>query len=217
MDGRMDLSALERTRLLSSLSSGSLAHLSSSISGTSITDSVAQLRSAADRSSTETASPLLEYSRGFLPPGALFPPSSGYGAMMASYLTGSGHVPDSLKHLLPEMRQYWGANAHSESYARYLLGTMYNPYLPYLPATESLALFAQSSASSSQLEALHAHAAVQHRIYDLQKEALYGQGPFSPGLHPHLHLLHNPGGQAEPTNLSISSSKAKNWRRETWS
>ncbi|KAH3884388.1 hypothetical protein DPMN_008366 [Dreissena polymorpha] len=46
---------------------------------------------------------------------------------------------------------------------------MYNPYLPYLPATESLTLFAQSSASFSQLEALHAHAAVQHRIYDLLK------------------------------------------------
>ena len=44
-----------------------------------------------------------------------FRSGSGYGAMMASYLTGSGHVPDSLKHLFPEMRKYWGATAHSKS------------------------------------------------------------------------------------------------------
>lgn len=35
--------------------------------------------------------------------------------MMASYLAGTGgHVPDSIKHLLPDMQQYWFAAAHSE-------------------------------------------------------------------------------------------------------
>lgn len=35
--------------------------------------------------------------------------------MMASYLAGTGgHVPDSIKHLLPDMQQYWSAAAHSE-------------------------------------------------------------------------------------------------------
>ena len=33
-------------------------------------------------------------------------------AMMAGYL--AGHVPDSLKHLLPEMQQHWPTSAHSE-------------------------------------------------------------------------------------------------------
>lgn len=35
-------------------------------------------------------------------------------AMMASYLASAGHVPDALKHLLPDMQQYWSV-AHQES------------------------------------------------------------------------------------------------------
>lgn len=35
-------------------------------------------------------------------------------AMMASYLSNGGRMPEALKHVVPEMQQYWSAAAHSE-------------------------------------------------------------------------------------------------------
>lgn len=49
--------------------------------------------------------------------------------MMAGYLT--GHVPDSLKHLLPDMQQYWSAAAHSEGTPHKLFRTVVLQTLRY--------------------------------------------------------------------------------------
>ncbi|XP_052818307.1 uncharacterized protein LOC128244317 isoform X2 [Mya arenaria] len=207
MEGRIELSALERTRLLSSMSSGSLGPIGTP-STYSASESLAQLRSGQDRARAGSPTNLHDYQNRYLPTSGLHPASSSY-AMMAGYLA-SGHVPESLKHMLPDMQQYWAAAAHSEGYARYVLSNMYYPYLPYLPATESLAMFAQTSAgAAAHLEALQAQAAVQHRIYDLQKEAMLNSGGFSPGMYPHPHQFSPHTGQAEATNLSLPGSKSK--------
>ncbi|KAL4240920.1 heterochromatin assembly [Mactra antiquata] len=206
LEGRVDLTAaaLERSRLLSSLTTGSVGPLGSATF--SVADTSLSHLTGAESEIPRPASPttaLEQYGR-FLPATNLHSSGSSY-AMMASYLSSGGRVPEALKHMLPEIQQYWSAAAHSEGYARYLLGNMYYPYLPYLPATESLALFAQNSAGMSQMEAaLQAHA-VQHRIYDLQKDAIFGQNAYAHGLYPQNHL-YSPTAQMEATNLSLSNT-----------
>lgn len=200
----MDLSAIERSRLLGSL--GSLGSVALPTTGDTSLSQLTSSRSDHTRSVSPTA--LQQYASRFLPTVALHPSGASY-SMMASYLASSAHVPEALKHMLPEMQQYWSTAAHSDSYARYLLGNMYYPYLPYLPATESLALFAQNSANVAQMEAALQAQAVQHRIYDLQKEALLSQNAYPHGLYSRSHL-YSPPGQMEATNLSLpSSSKDK--------
>ncbi|XP_053387028.1 uncharacterized protein LOC123561998 isoform X2 [Mercenaria mercenaria] len=202
LEGRVDLTAIERSRLLGSLSAGSLGQLGS-VTFSAADSSLSQLSaSGSDLPRSASPSSLQQYAGRFLPSTGLPPTGTNY-AMMASYLASTGHVPDALKHLIPDMQQYWSA-AHQDSYARYLLGNMYYPYLPYLPATESLALFAQNS-NVAQMEAAIQAQAVQHRIYDLQKEALFGQSSYSHGLYPHSHL-YSPSGQLEATNLSLPSA-----------
>ncbi|XP_060605200.1 uncharacterized protein LOC132757782 isoform X3 [Ruditapes philippinarum] len=202
LEGRVDLTAIERSRLLGSLSAGSLGQLGS-VTFSAADSSLSQL-SASGSELSRSASPttLQQYASRFLPSSGLPPTGTNY-AMMASYLSNAGHVPEALKHLIPEMQQYWSA-AQQDSYARYLLGNMYYPYLPYLPATESLALFAQNS-NVAQMEAALQAQAVQHRIYDLQKEALFGQSAYTHSLYPHSHL-YSPNSQLEATNLSLPSS-----------
>ncbi|XP_069124206.1 trinucleotide repeat-containing gene 18 protein-like isoform X5 [Argopecten irradians] len=132
------------------------------------------------RGTTPTTSQYQAYSARYLPSSLPLPSQGGGYSMMSSFLStggggGGGGAPigDHLKAIIPDF-QYW--NNPSDGCARYIVNnnTIYSsPYLNYLPATESLSLFAHNVGVVPPPTSGPAPIGY-HRMYDLQKEALYG-------------------------------------------
>ncbi|XP_060071392.1 trinucleotide repeat-containing gene 18 protein-like isoform X2 [Ylistrum balloti] len=135
------------------------------------------------RGATPTTSQYQAYQARFLPSSLPVPSQGGGYSMMSSFLSsGGGGAPmgDHLKAIIPDF-QYW--NNPSDGCARYIVNnnTIYSsPYLNYLPATESLSLFAHNVGVVPPPTSGPAPISY-HRMYDLQKEALYNGTPHVPG------------------------------------
>ncbi|XP_021358392.1 trinucleotide repeat-containing gene 18 protein-like isoform X2 [Mizuhopecten yessoensis] len=156
------------------------------------------------RGTTPTTSQYQAYPARYLPSSLPIPSQGGGYSMMSSFLSsGGGGAPmgDHLKAIIPDF-QYW--NNPSDGCARYIVNnnTIYSsPYLNYLPATESLSLFAHNVGVVPPPTSGPAPIGY-HRMYDLQKEALYNGTPHVPGGPP----LYQPTSGVSPPSTRASES-----------
>ncbi|XP_033736633.1 uncharacterized protein LOC117324903 isoform X1 [Pecten maximus] len=177
------------------------------------------------RGATPTTSQYQAYPARYLPSSLPIPSPGGGYSMMSSFLSsGGGGAPmgDHLKAIIPDF-QYWN-NPSDAGCARYIVNnnTIYSsPYLNYLPATESLSLFAHNVGVVPPPTSGPAPISY-HRMYDLQKEALFNGTPHVPGapaLFQATSGISPPSTRASESlthsgNLTVKKESGSSWRHQ---
>ncbi|XP_067672870.1 trinucleotide repeat-containing gene 18 protein-like isoform X1 [Haliotis asinina] len=165
MEGRVDF-PLERGRLLApALPSGTLGPLGAAYADNS-TLGRPTVSDITRTGTPSTLSALGHYTNRYMPPSMSVHSQGASFALMGGYLSGTGHAPEGLKSLMPEMPQFWGPT-HTDGYHRYVINNnMYPPY-PFQIGAESLPLLPSGVGGTS---APAQQSSFTHRIYELHKD-----------------------------------------------